>query len=93
MNMPKSRDIQVQIPLSQAIWNLDLVTGNGVNSNVKSEHSVKYAAGKLQNRGCCAIISECKAIKEMIFAYEEKTDDAGTLFCAYGADYRISGYP
>ena len=34
MNMPKSRDIQAQIPLPQAIWNeFWHVTVNGVNSN------------------------------------------------------------
>ena len=38
------------------------------------------------------MISECKVIKEMIFAYEEKTDDAGTLFCIDGSEHGISGY-
>ena len=61
-------------------------------SAVKSEHSVKSVTGKLQNRGRCAMISECKVIKEMIFAYEEKTDDAGTLFCIDGSEHGISGY-
>ena len=33
MNIPKFRDIQVKIPLPQAVWNFGYVTENEVNSN------------------------------------------------------------
>ena len=48
MNMPKSRDIQAQIPLPQAIWNeiFGYVTMNGMNSHVvayEQQHFIFYS--------------------------------------------------
>ena len=60
---------------------------------IKFEYFVKSWMGKLQKSRGCAMITECKAIKEMKFAYEKKTDDAGSLFCTCSSDYSISGYP
>ena len=47
----------------------------------------------MQRSSCVNSGQEWKAIKEMKFSHEEKTDDADALFFTDGSDYGISEYP